>query len=70
MLCLQRVFLVYLVHACCKFLYRRGYNQSALIQSFVVASVHICILMSFYIVSYFFCWYVHLLFEYLSAILL
>ena len=70
MLCLQRVFLVYLVHACCKFLYRRGYNQSALIQSFVVASVHICILMNFYIVSYFFCWYVHLLFEYLSAILL
>jgi len=70
MLYLQRVFLVYLVHACCKFLYRRGYNQSALIQSFVVASVHICILMNFYIVSYFFCWYVHLLFEYLSAILL
>ena len=70
MLCLQRVFLVYLVHACCKFLYRQGYNQSALIQSFVVASVHICILMNFYIVSYFFCWYVHLLFEYLSAILL
>jgi len=70
MLCLQRVFLVYLVHACCKFLYRRGYNQSALIQSFVVASVHIYILMNFYIVSYFFCWYVHLLFEYLSAILL